>query len=344
MYFDYLRLIATFGVIVLHISAQNWHLAEPGSVEWNAFNGYDSLVRWTVPIFVMISGALFLAPENPITMEKLFKKNILRMVTAYLFWAVIYAVVFSKKSIKAVILATLTGHHHLWFLVMLVGVYLLIPVLRKITEDTELTKYFLLLGLVFTFIIPYGLDLLVNFGGSGIVAIGNIGKGVFSNMKFHFTLGYPFYFVAGYYLSRMELSKKARNTIYVLGVAGFVLTMALTTALSVRRHEALNHYYDNFTVNVLLEALAVFTFGKYELSKISLSDKGRKVIGLLSKYSFGVYLVHVMIQDLLCMAGIDTLSMNPFVSVPLLSVVIGIISLGISYVLNKIPVLNRFIV
>lgn len=73
IYFDYLRIISVFAVIVLHISGQNWNGTDVSSFEWNVFNAFDSLTRWCVPVFVMISGALFLDKEQPL---KSFSKKI----------------------------------------------------------------------------------------------------------------------------------------------------------------------------------------------------------------------------------------------------------------------------
>lgn len=60
IYFDYLRVMATLAVIMLHMSAQNWYVSDVNGYNWQVFNLYDSIVRWGVPVFVMISGALFL--------------------------------------------------------------------------------------------------------------------------------------------------------------------------------------------------------------------------------------------------------------------------------------------
>ena len=62
-YLDLLRIIAIFGVVVLHVAAQNWVKEFTNVFNWNVYNVYDSLVRWTVPVFVMISGTLFLSKE-----------------------------------------------------------------------------------------------------------------------------------------------------------------------------------------------------------------------------------------------------------------------------------------
>ena len=65
-YCDYLRLIATFAVVVLHVAAFNWENTDVNGIEWQTFNFYNSIVRWGVPIFVMISGSLFLNREMSI--------------------------------------------------------------------------------------------------------------------------------------------------------------------------------------------------------------------------------------------------------------------------------------
>lgn len=66
IYFDVLRVLATFAVIVLHLSAQHWADTDVFSNAWLAFNLYGGIVRWSVPIFVMISGALFLGRDTDI--------------------------------------------------------------------------------------------------------------------------------------------------------------------------------------------------------------------------------------------------------------------------------------
>ena len=60
LYLDYLRIIATIAVILIHTASQNWHEFAPDTVTWNTLNLFDSVARFAVPLFCMISGALFL--------------------------------------------------------------------------------------------------------------------------------------------------------------------------------------------------------------------------------------------------------------------------------------------
>ncbi|MDF4028953.1 hypothetical protein [Lactobacillus delbrueckii] len=43
-----------------------------------------------MPVFIMISGAIFLNPDSDLSWEKLFKKYLRRIVVSYLIWQLIY--------------------------------------------------------------------------------------------------------------------------------------------------------------------------------------------------------------------------------------------------------------
>ena len=155
IYFDILRVVAIFAVVAVHISAQHWLDVDVSSRAWFAFNLYCTTGKWSVPIFVMISGALFLGRDT--TIRTILKKNVLRMVYVFVFWSGCYALIsliFRRSPLFDVFSQFITGHYHLWFLYMIVGLYLLIPLLRPIVQSETLTRYFLLLALVFTFLLP----------------------------------------------------------------------------------------------------------------------------------------------------------------------------------------------
>ena len=82
IYADLLRIIATFAVIILHVSAAKLNELQITDYNWQISNIYDSLVRWSVPVFVMLSGMFFLDPNKEIDFNKLFSKYILRIFLA----------------------------------------------------------------------------------------------------------------------------------------------------------------------------------------------------------------------------------------------------------------------
>lgn len=341
VYLDVLRILAAVAVVVIHVSSQNWRNTDINSLEWNVFNIYDSLARWAVLIFTMISGALFLNINQ--TIYKIFSKNILRITIAFAFWSWIYAMLIylPGDGIKSFIKNFLYGPYHMGYLFIIIGLYMISPCLTKIIECDYLTKYFLILALIFDFIIPQGLFLL-SFVSEEISLIA---KGVIGQFDFHFTLGYVAYFVGGAYLSKKNIEKRIEKIIYALGTYGFVSTILFTIIFSNYQQKAIGAFYGYFTVNVLFESIAVFVFFKIHCSLKDTSDKIKFKIQKLAKYSFGAYLVHALIIDELNKSiGWNTMSICPLISVPLNVIVVSIISFGISGILNHIPILKHYIV
>ena len=319
--YDVLRVAATFAVVALHLSAQHWADTDIYSTAWQAFNLYDSLVRWTVPVFVMISGVFFLAGTQ--SLRQILRKNVLRIVTAFIFWSVLYAAYayfFNKCALSTAVTLFFSGHYHMWFLFMIVGLYLIVPLLRPIAQNETLLRYFLLLALVFNFLLPQLGALLSLFSWplySSYLSLSGM-------LYYHFTLGFAAYFMLGRYLSRKELSPKAARWCYALGVAGLIVTVVMTSYASHRLGTATVLFYNYDSVGVLLMCLAVFVFARRHLNFPSLGEKGHARIRALSRWSFGAYLVHpLFIETFDQFLGVNTLSCNAFFSVPLLTLLIG---------------------
>ena len=81
---DLLRIISILSMILLHVAASFWYVSPSNSYNWIIMNIYDSLVRFCVPVFLMISGALFLS-QKEINIKKLYTKNILRLLISLIF-------------------------------------------------------------------------------------------------------------------------------------------------------------------------------------------------------------------------------------------------------------------
>lgn len=339
VYFDYLRVFAAFAVMILHISAQNWHTTDVNSFEWQVFNFFDSIVRWGVPIFVMISGSLFLGREIPLS--KIYSKYIFRMAISFLVWSVIYAI-FIEGNKTDRLLAIVQGNYHMWFVLMIIGIYMCMPFIKPIVETDVKIKYYLILAFVFAFVIPEVTTLVKDFGNELIIKGGDAIKADVNAMNMHIVLGYVSYFVLGYYINKIDLSKRQRIIIYVLGIIGFTFTVVIDLIVALKTQVPCSHYYGNFTVNILFEAVAVFTwfkYKKYNWHRLNL------FIQKLSKYSFGAYLVHVfVIRQLNGRFGLNTLSFNSVFAVICIGVLVFTVSYTISAILNKIPIVGKYMV
>ena len=348
-YIDYLRVFATLAVIVLHVAAKHWYTTGVNSLDWQSFNAYDSIVRWGVSIFTMISGALFLRRDIPI--KKIYFKYILRLFVAFIVWSAIYTffealtITSSGVSFNFVnpIVTFLSGHYHMWYLLMIIGLYICIPIFKKIVEDKNVMKYFLILSFIFTFVIPWSVKLVNDFiTHQGLLNIINTLNTDVAVMKLNLVIGFSFYFVLGYYLSTIEIKKDKRIIIYVLSIIGFLVTILLNSYLAIKTGNPCGRYYDDFSINVFLEVLGIFVWFRHH--KFG-NNKLNKLMSKLAIYSFGVYLVHALIIDKLDTPfNISTISFFPPVSVLVISLLVGLISLVISIVLNHIPLIKKYCV
>ena len=346
---DYLRVFASIAIILLHVTAQDMSSIEVECMGWNFYNIFNSATRWGVPVFVMISGALFLPREIPT--KTLYKKYISRMAIAYVVWSAFYAIVdpignliFTEGyqiSLLEIVGNIISGAVHLWFLPMIIGLYMCIPLIKPLTKNDNLIKYFLGLSFVFCFIKTQS-ELVATYLLNGSIAtlFQNINT-IFHNFHLDFVFGFSSYFILGFYLNKTDMTKKHRMIIYILGVIGFMLTVLLNLLASKNAGKSSEAFYSATSVNVLLMSVAVFVWFKYNAKG---NDKLNKISIKLSKYSFGAFLVHIFIIQVLHSFGIHSASFHPVLSVPAITLSTTIVSYLISMVLNKIPVIKKYIV
>ncbi len=338
LYLDYLRVLATFAVILLHVSAQNWHETNVNTYQWQIFNFGDSISRWCVAAFVMISGALFL--NRRCSIRIIYTKYVLRLVTAALFWGFLYALLLGGGP-KELLLYTIKGRYHLWFIPMIIGMYICIPIIKKITESLSITRYFLALAFIFAFLLPQFTSFVNDFGTGLFKDIISAINSNITDMNFHLVLGYTVYFILGYYLVKTDLSYRQKRGICLLGIASFLFTIAADSYLSLRLQTPSGRFYGDFTVNVLFESIFVFVLFKY---RCPCSDKLNKIVILLSKYSFGAYLVHVMILEQLAKMGLTTMAFSPVVSIPVIWSITAVLAFAVSAVIHQVPILKKYVV
>ena len=165
-YADLLRVFATIAVIVLHLAGSQMGAVSVSSPAWRVFNVYDALVRWCVPVFVMLSGMFMLDPHKGLPTTKLFFHNALRILICLVFWGGIYAVGeymlaggrFTLWGLWGAILNAFRGntHYHLWFLYMILGLYLVTPILRAFCRGASRGDfhYFFVIAFLFASLLP----------------------------------------------------------------------------------------------------------------------------------------------------------------------------------------------
>ncbi len=332
--FDALRVIAALAVVMLHTSAQRYIVSFP-SDEWNARNLYDSLVRWGVPIFIMISGAFFLDSNKKIDIKTLFSKYISRILFIYVFWSIVYCVYTYWGKMGPLTLASelIKGHYHLWFLKTLIGLYIFVPILRTVVADVRIERYFLCLSIVVAFVIPMSFPFL-NDSSNDLVQKQLktfLMSTISSNVCF---------FVLGHFLKNTMVKKTIKTVIYLLGVLSFVAVCVLTKFLSHRDAEPNMFFYNANNLFTFIEAVAIFIF----LKDTKISPKYHQFIINASKISLGIYILHpLMISMANDFLQFNSSSLNPLFFIPVFTLLIFIISYIVTYVFIRIPILRKLL-
>lgn len=340
LYFDILRIFAAFAIVMLHVASWHWSSLEYQSTTWKIHHFFNGTARWAVPVFIMMSGALFLEPSRSFSVKRIYQKNIWRMLSTYLIWSAFYALVTISKasdfSITYFIGLTIRGHYHLWFLIMLISLYILVPVLRKVAEERELLRYGILSGVVLIFFVPSILQVMSQSDLDAIKKFGTSLSEVFPSTVFTNDFSYILYFLLGYYLHTFDFSPKQRILCYLMLITGLILTFVLPIRMANKSQISTGDFYAPESLNVLLMSVGMFVFGKYVLSGFQSNEKTQSVFRYVSECGLTVYLVHVFVMDSVFAIGCNSFSFHPIISIPILSLVIFLISLAISMIIEWI--------
>lgn len=342
--FDLLRILSAFAVVILHTSTV---YIERYSVESTAFrvaNFYDSLSRFSIPIFVMISGAIFLSKEKNVTLKGLWTRNILRLFLVYCVWSFAYYafqcgyywnVSIFHKGIVGVVTGCIYASNHFWFIFMILGLYALVPFLRTWVAHASQKElnYFVLLFMVFQ-IARTTITTLMD--KSLITEISN--KLTITELSFY--LGY---FVLGYILTERELPRKWKTILYTLIPVGIAANYLISDIMSRRAETYHPGIYDSFGFFTCTLSMAVFLFFKDRGKKWEISGTFSRVLSSLSQDTLGIYLLHVGVLDYLKTNNILFGNLSSSIGVPVISVLVFALCGLVSAILRRIPFIGRYL-
>jgi surface polysaccharide O-acyltransferase-like enzyme len=334
--FDVMRVVAAFAVVWQHVGGQGWNESFP-SLEWEIRNLYVSIAQWSVPLFIMISGALFLAPEKQLIIRRLYGKNILRIVYVFLFWSLIYMIYTEGFDIdfKVAVVSILKGPPHFWFLKIMIGLYIMIPILKSVVPNRQAFRYLVIFSIVATFVIP---ELILRVGLYNMQWMDILneyydGFGIAP-------LGFLSYFVLGYYLYSYPTRKCVKYTIYVLALVSLIGSILLTHFCSHYLGWSFGFFYDDMRPFVMIQACAIFIFIKDYGT--SISPIARHGIVCLSNCSLGIFLVHpIFLRMLNDFFAFNTSTYNPLFFIPIFVFIVFTISFFMVRIISYIPYLNK---
>lgn len=334
IWLDNSRIFTIFTVVFLHVSAGVVQGYDVGSEYWWFGHLYDSIVRWCVPVFVMMSGALLLDHNKKEDLSSFYRKRLSRILWPILFWSAFFLFwAFLKGFIKGnppsvveLVKILLSGiHYHLWFLYMILGLYLFTPFFRKIVSHSTNRELIILVCVMFIIAAINAVYRILNPGGP--------------NLFINWFLYYTPYFIMGH-IVRQTVSKPSKIVLFVIFGFSFLATAFGCYFINIRSDLNTGFYfYDYFSVTVIPMSISMMFLLKTWESPIFSERVSRKLAAL----TLGIYLIHPIILEIMNYKTLGAFAYNPLVSVPVTTVFVFIISLIGAWVIYQIPYIKRTI-
>ncbi len=335
MWMDFSRFISIIAVILLHISATFIIEYDLGSFQWVTGNIVDSALRWSVPVFVMISGALLLDTNKKDSIMIFYNKRIRRVAFPIIFWSVFYSawqifrdlIAGRDISYHEITLDLLTGeaYYHLWFLFMIFGLYAFAPFFKVVASSVNKQELRILIALSFFTAISYQMYVYFNDKVDLLPFL-------------QFLLFIPFFFL-GHYLNVYNSIRSHRHLVTI-----FVVSWALTAlgmhVISFRYGLDKGLYFYNYiSIFVVPMSASIFLL----LKNINLDSN---VVSKLSSYSYlvlGVYLIHPFFLDLILYKKIIISYLGTIPSMLVVLLATSLSSVLVSYIFNRTNILKKFV-
>ena len=318
VWLDVVRFIAMFTVVCCHCTDPfNFY---PGTAPnigeiklWGAI--YGSVLRPCVPLFVMITGALLLPVRSDAS--TFYKKRIPRVFYPFLIWSVLYnlfpwitgllglnpqiildffpyageEVMQQSFSVSLEYILMIPFNFsilavHMWYIYLLIGLYLYLPVFSAWVEKaSERAKQMFLLAWGVTLLLPYYYQFVSNYLW-GTCSWNSFG------MLYAFA-GFNGYLLLGHYLKNLEWSLKKTLAIgipmFAVGYAVTFLGFRHITALPEYTDEMLELFFTYCSLNVVMMTIPVFMLAK----KVKVnSERMKKALANLTVCGFGIYMIH----------------------------------------------------
>lgn len=319
VWLDVMRFVAMFTVVCCHCADPfNFYTGEiPDNIGEIKFWGaaYGAFLRPCVPLFVMITGALLLPVKGEASV--FYKKRIPRVLWPFLIWSVLYnlfpwftgvlglnpdvildffpysgeeatqqSLSVSLKNIAEIPLNFSLLDVHMWYIYLLIGLYLYLPIFSAWVEKaSDKAKLWFLVAWGITTLLPYYYEYVSPYLW-GTCSWNSYG------MLYYFA-GFNGYLMLGHYLRKLEWPV---GKILAIGIPMFVIGYAVTffgfrhvTSLPEFSDELLELFFTYNSLNVVMMTAPIFMLVK----KVNIKSLTvQKALANLTLCGFGVYMVH----------------------------------------------------
>lgn len=346
-YINVLRILAIYAVVTAHVAIWLTMAIRPFVLHWWLGCWLFYLGHFSIPVFVMISGALLLDDARRESAGQFYRRRMVRVGVPLVVWTVVYLLVRhlidgEPLSVGSVVQLILTGdpYYHLWFLYMIFGLYLITPALRTFVRCAGRGQRWL--------VIVLGLVLANAYFQTDVL--------LWNNQRSIFTMFIPFisFYLCGYEIRSID-PKKVPMRYLVLAVVLSALYFAAFSGVFLERAGGVGvrYLFDFFSLPMVLFSIGVF-WAAYLWDAESaaggpLQGIRRTALEWVASTVMGVYVLHplvliVMRETLGKRAGAGANDDSPAIfllGVTVVPLVTFVVCYLVTSLLMNIPVVKR---
>jgi len=296
-YINVLRILAIYAVVTAHVAIWLTMATRPFVFHWWLGSGLFYLAHFSIPVFVMISGALLLDDTRRESAGQFYRRRMVRVGVPLVVWTVVYLLVRrfvdgEPLSTGLVVQLILTGepYYHLWFLYMIFGLYLITPALRTFVRCAGQGQRW--------FVIVLGLVLANAYFQTDVL--------LWNNQRSIFTIFVPFipFYLCGYEIRLID-PKKVPTRYLVLAVVLSALYLAAFSGVFVERAGGVGvrYLFDFFSLPAVFLSIGVFwaacLWDAESAAGGPLQGIRRTALEWVASTVMGIYILHPLVLNVM---------------------------------------------
>lgn len=356
IYLEFMRVIAIFLVIFNHTGDNGFFLFSKYIEENWQFWVYlfmSIFCKVAVPIFLAISGAIMLEKEEE-PLSVIWKKRIFRIFIVLLSFSLIYYIyttlrydlflnikIFFKIFFQNFFQKTVK--FHLWYLYMYIAYLISLPFLRILVKNMKNKHFYYLIGLTMFFEVFIPILEYVLWKGNHKI-----------NANFEpawLTTSILIYPCVGYFLHNKIKIKDIKKTILILWIIN-AITIVIVSVMTYSKWKMTGILSEGqsqefHSIPNLINLICIFVTIKYIFENIKILNVLEKIILSVGSCTFGIYLIHIFINELsvtnFIFKSLLKLKINDMLISFIFCLFIMILSYIIIYLIKKIPFFKKLI-
>lgn len=330
--YDYIRAVSMIAIITIHVSqvwANNIGMIENGNtVKEFVSCSFNTLSRFGVPCFIMLSGAFLLDNNENANYSFFYRKEFVKIFIPtilfsilYLFYRALTIILGGGETLIGILEDACIGKpmYHMWYLYSLIGLYALTPVCIRFKNSISEAS-FRKVAIVFFILIFISRN----------TRTGDV------TLYWDVSISYDFlgYYMIGYII-RKDIKENKKGVFFLF------CAMIVGMIASYMRYNSLIQSIDNKLLipqpySMYAVPMSILLFAGIA----SMNLKSRNLICILSNKSFIIYLLHAGVWDVfrkvIKLIGVNLIELNCCIYIPLFVIAVLIVSLLLSGVFQKI--------